>query len=800
MKKRKTTGILAILCTFAISAQAQPKEVYPGASEKSPSRAQYSSWLNNTNEGATEAQTLINLDFFKWLHDTFGMQLEIYAFDAGLIDGKRFYGSMDSERFRSKFPTGFGNVHSKAKEMGTRLGLWGGPDGFGDTPESALARKEMMVSLCRDYEFELFKMDGVCGPLRLNEGKDTDLADMLEQCRTYSPDLILLNHRLNLGKAMPHATTYLWDGRETYVDVFTQNTMTAPHNRAGTLAIGLTPNLERLVEDCGVCLSSCLDGWDDEMVLQAFNRSLILAPEMYGNPWLLNDREFPKLARLYNLHRKYADILVDGKQLPSEKYGDFAVSRGNTKTRLITLRNLSWEPRTFKLALSEEIGLGEKSKIHVRTYHPTERIVGDFRFGETVDVTVPPFRTMLVLASSEAMTSGDLGIEGVDYEVIRDVAGTAAEIRLKGLPGTSAEVRIPPYIKVRRALLDGKDVTKEIRKGMPVTFDGKALAQPSHRHIGTPERIDASGTDTRALYEATAFAADNNALEVRSLQRAGKTGIPEVKAARDAFFGQEAFVQRGIWDKYLFDGNMDTGFWPSRKYGWDQRVKGGCFRLDLGKECHVDSLIVKVRDMYAMEPFLTEEGNYVQVSSDLKEWRNVLFISGLEMVIPIDGKMRYMKMNPFPEAIAEIEVYAEGKKMDGSAFRASNLFADGNYMNCKALWKCSFVLNELANGSYLSIALNGEHGVEGAYVAATVDGKLIGAPSRATSYQSNTWEYVNGRSSSNYTYYIPLTEDMVGKKIEVFVMGYDKERLDFKPEVWISSRDPYKEKTLVIER
>lgn len=790
--------MLAILSTSIMSAQH--KDVYPGADEKSPSKAQYSSWLNNTNEGATEAQTLVNLDFFRWLHDTYGMQLEIYAFDAGLIDGKRFYGSMDSERFRSKFPTGFGNVYDKAKEMGTRLGIWGGPDGFGDTRESAEARKEMMVSLCRDYDFGLFKMDGVCGPLRLDEGKDEDLADMLRQCRIYSPDLILLNHRLNLGKAMPHATTYLWDGRETYVDVFTQNTMTAPHNRAGTLAIGLTPGLERLVEDCGVCLSSCLNGWDDEMILQAFSRSLILAPEMYGNPWLLSDREFPKLARIYNLHRKYADILVDGMQLAQEKYGDYAVSRGDRRTRLLTLRNLSWEPRTFTVSLSGEIGLTDKGRIHVRSYHPTERIIGDFRYGDNVEVTVPPFRTMLLLASSAAMTSGDLGLEGADYEVIRDVAGSAAEIRIKGLPGTSSEIRLPSYVKASRVLLDGIDVTREIRKGMEIDFDGDPLTLPFHRHIGTPQRTDVASADTKSLYEATVFSADNNALEVRSMQRSGDTEIQEVNAARSAFFGQDAFIRRGVWDRYLFDGDMGTGFWPSSRYGWNQRVRGGCFRLDLGKEYHVDSLVVRVKDEYAMEPFLIAEGNYAMVSSDLREWKSVLFVSGLDMVIPVNGKMRYMKMNPFPDAIAEVEAYAEGKKIESRAFRASNLFADGDYMDCKALWRHTFTLNESAAGSYLSVALNGEHGVEGAYVAATVDGRLTGAPSRATSYQSNTWEYVNGRSSSNYTYYIPLTDDMKGKQIEVFVMGYDSERLDFKPEIWISSRNPYSEKVLIIER
>ena len=64
----------------------------PGATELSPSRSQYFSWINNRNEGSTEAQTLANLEFFKWLHDEYGKQLDIYAFDAGNIDGPQYYG------------------------------------------------------------------------------------------------------------------------------------------------------------------------------------------------------------------------------------------------------------------------------------------------------------------------------------------------------------------------------------------------------------------------------------------------------------------------------------------------------------------------------------------------------------------------------------------------------------------------------------------------------------------------------------------------------------------------------------
>lgn len=88
------------------------------------------------------------------------------------------------------------------------------------------------------------------------------------------------------------------------------------------------------------------------------------------------------------------------------------------------------------------------------------------------------------------------------------------------------------------------------------------------------------------------------------------------------------------------------------------------------------------------------------------------------------------------------------------------------------------------------MALNGKHGIEGAYVAAKIGDQYIGAPDRAVSYPSNTWEYVNARRDHDYTYYIPLKESYVNKKIEVFVLGYDKENIEILPEVWISSMNP----------
>ena len=57
-----------------------------GKTEKSLSVPQYFSWVNHNNDGTTEEITLTNLDFFAWLKREFGMNIEIYAFDAGNFD------------------------------------------------------------------------------------------------------------------------------------------------------------------------------------------------------------------------------------------------------------------------------------------------------------------------------------------------------------------------------------------------------------------------------------------------------------------------------------------------------------------------------------------------------------------------------------------------------------------------------------------------------------------------------------------------------------------------------------------
>ncbi len=791
--------IIVLITLITINLEAQENvPVYPGANEKTPSLSQYFSWINNTNEGSTEAQTLANLDFFKWLHNEYGMVLDIYVVSAGAIDKAQWYGSMDSEEFKVQFPNGFDPIYKKAKEMGTRLGTWGGPDGFGNTPEEEQARIDMIVKLCRDYEFRLLKLDAVVGQLR-DEKQDAFLK-MMTECRKYSPDLIFLNHRLNFSEeAKKHATTFLWGGVETYIDVHLPNwKITAPHHRAAAISRDVVPGLMRLTEDHGVCLSSCLDYWEDDLILQAFNRSLILSPQLYGNPWFLRDDEYPKLARIFNIARKYGPIMVNGMVLPEEKYGEKAVSRGDSGTRLITLRNLKWEQSETEINIGEEIGITDNTKFEVRLLHPVERVLGKFDKGDKVTIPVDPFRTALVLICPE--NEGGIGVKGCDYELVQDVAGKPVRMILKGFPGTRHTIKLDKADrKFSVAELDGGDVKSLVKgRSISIEFPGEQLKEDYHRKLADLTPCDVP-KDAEALYEATIFSTDNNALEIRELERSGKTLIPEVKVARDAFLNQPLFSARGLWGHYMFDGDPETSFYISRRRHKAPILNGGSLRLDFGKAVAMDKLIIEVGSEHALQPWKTEEAVFVEISEDLKEWQQLRILAKNTMKIKLDPEkpVRYIRFRGTPDKIIEITGFLNGKALDRSDWRGSHLFSPYAEIAAEKAWSASTIINEIHDGTYIAVALEGEHGIEGAYAAIRVDGKPVGASGRSPSYPVNPWEYPVVKVNSHYTYYIPLTKEMEGKEIEMLVLGMKGGVKKFKPTAYLTCYPkPYKKMEL----
>ncbi len=749
-----------------------------GADERTPSLPQYFSWINNTNEGSTEKQTLINLDFFRYLKETYGMEIKIYAWDAGNFDGaSEGYGDLNGEKFRSQYPEGYKNVVSKAKELGISMGLWGSPDGYGDDPQTEKERFDFFVHLCKDYGFGEFKLDGVCGQLRPE--KAPLFAEMLEECRKYSPGLIVLNHRLPLYEAEKNVTTFLWNGQETYVDVLIHNNVTAMHNRAYMFSRGHVEGLQRLAEDHGVCISSGIDYFEDELIYQAFNRSLILAPETYGNPWFMRDDELPKFARVYNLHRRNASVLVDGMLL-GEEYGCEACARGSGEKRFISTGNDTWETKTIKIKLDRSIGLEACGQVEVNLHHPHERHIGVFAYGDGVEIELMPFRATLIEVSS--VNAAEPMLTGCDYEVIKeDENGVPTEIKML----TCGNEDIYLLNKGEKSFFTHGEKT-DIKEKAPV-------------YIGELNEVTKYPENGEELYETAMFAVDNDALEVRSINRSGSTAIPEVQACRDAFFGQTTYKLRGCEAKNMFDGDPDTFFdAQSRTYADGLRINGGCLRIDAGKVLDADSAEIEFfsADTPTGEVALQNIPARAEISSDLKTWRtsdvvSVSTLNGdltvpvvkykvhtiydlkgklLKAVYPLTGAFRYLRMAQPMDRIYAVRFMKNGKEIKPAAPKANNLQSHPMYNRMQMLMARELTLPEYKEGSRLAVAINGYHGDEGVFCVAEIDGEKRGFPSRAPDYKANIWEHCVCRCGSNYTYYLPLENGLAGKKIRIYAV------------------------------
>jgi len=339
-------------------------------------------------------------------------------------------------------------------------------------------------------------------------------------------------------------------------------------------------------------------------------------------------------------------------------------------------------------------------------------------------------------------------------------------------------------------------------EAVPVSFPGVPLAEAYHRKLADMDPVPIPA-DAEALYEATVFAADNNALELRSLSRSGGTNVPEVKAARDSFLKQELFIERGLWDRYMFDGDPTTAFYVSRRWHASGAINRGSLRLDLGAATRMDELVINVGSEYALQPWKTEEAVFLETSLDLAAWTAHKILAARVMRVKLEPSLpiRYVRFRGFPERILEVEGFLDGKPLERSGWRGSHLFSPFSRITVFRAWESSFKLDQIPRGSYLAVALEGMHGIEGAYAAVRVDGKPVGAPDRSPSYPGNPWENTIDNTASHYTYYVPLDEDMIDRQIDVVVLGIDDANLDFKPRVYITAYPaPYVAKRLLLYR
>jgi hypothetical protein len=429
-------------------------------------------------------------------------------------------------------------------------------------------------------------------------------------------------------------------------------------------------------------------------------------------------------------------------------------------------------------------------------------------------VLVDPFRACLIKVS--AGVSDELTIEGCAYEVIREVDGRPIEVDLLGMPGQRANVRLAqtgPDRDLRRVRLDGRSFSSLIGGStVRATFPGRQLQRFPLQHLADLQR-SVVPDDAEAIYESCCFAGDNNALEIRSLLRAGPSRHAPVEAARAALLESEPFLAQGIWDRFLFDGDARTAFRPHRHTYTHGRQPVGLLRVDLGVPVEAGAIrLLGVPADYTCES--------VQASADLRSWIELdcgIDVPGsLAIGLPDATPIRYMRLQPAPLSAAGVAAYpredpasdaddhlrphlVRGGGGGGGGGRASNLFASYDERPARFAWSATIEIDEVLPTSYLAVCVPGDYGTDGAWAALRVDGHIIGAPDRAPSYIDNPWEHY-GSGDGNYTYYFPLDETMLNREIEVVVLGMVDGMRSVRPSVWLCPGSwPWVEMRLTLE-
>jgi hypothetical protein len=444
--------------------------------------------------------------------------------------------------------------------------------------------------------------------------------------------------------------------------------------------------------------------------------------------------------------------------------------------------------------------LTKKGNAKVRLYHPYISDLGTHAYGSKVEVEVLPFRSALVKVTTQKETDR-IALSGIPYQIINDRVGNVKQVKLLGKPGERYQVRLETGVKkLKTATIDSESTDALLAgKTVNITFPGEKTTANYHRKLADLNACPIPD-DAASIYYATCYAADNNAFEIRSLERSGTTAIPQVRKARDAFFNQRLFRGKEAWDKYLFDDDPVSAYSIDFRWG-DRRLnsKSGLY-LDLGEIIKLDKLIFQTPDIYSFIPWHLGYGESAYISADLKNWKKIVFWpeTNAELDLSKESAIRYVRIETCPMRISEISGYRNGVKTDRSKWKASNLF--GEFRNVQKAWKTEVTLDHINKGAYLCVALDGKHGYEGAWVGFKIDGQYVGAPDRAPSFNSNVWEFYDGsKKDKNYTYYLPLTQDMKGKKIEAYILGFNQD-ISITPSIWLTAYPiPFESKMLELE-
>jgi hypothetical protein len=150
----------------------------------------------------------------------------------------------------------------------------------------------------------------------------------------------------------------------------------------------------------------------------------------------------------------------------------------------------------------------------------------------------------------------------------------------------------------------------------------------------------------------------------------------------------------------------------------------------------------------------------------------------------------------------EVEIIKNGVRVEPAAARhATVLFSPYEKAKSQHAWQATVsIAPNPAPRSYLCVAINGEHGSNGACAALRNGATWVGATQRAVSFPAVVFEYGPSRRTANNTYFFPVTPEMQGKKLDVVVLGQADCGPEVKPEVWTTVYpNPYTSVELLLD-
>lgn len=778
----------------------------------------YFDWLCHDNSGPRESEVLANFAALRRLKELYGLQFDIYNSDAGLVESQGTYYPQFKANFLSRFPAGLKPLAEGSKALGMRLGLWLGPDGFGERPEEMAARREQLLSWVRDFNVGLFKMDTVVSELAhpdkyILEKKYQSLADALAEARRLDPGFVAINHRINDSPYMLTITDcLLWRGEETYIDVHISNETASLYNRDCSIGRELSSEFYgtpfRQFEDHGICFNSCLEKWEDDLVAQAFGRASVLSPEMYGTFFFLGDEDYPRLARLIQLHKRLEPLLKNSVPLPG---GDIAHADGASS--LVLVRNMTWEPALKSIPLDASIGLAAApgTPLTVRQRHPWEILMkraGDGAVvGGTLAVELDPWSLRLIQIDTVAPT--EPLVAGVPYEIVPGPDARSFDLKLLGTPGRKADVTFLNFGGRSVRTRAGRPVPTGA-KPWPVSFPGAAAAGPSFARLADLRDDPAAVPEGQRLAELAKFGIDDDALEVREMVRLKRepSRLAEIEACR-AYMWDKVAAAEGTF-RNAFDGDPGTrwsdGF-PRRSPFTGSpaayRSETSLWRIDLGRPTDLATLelrVVRRTDAAFLEA--------VETSSDLRTWARTdgLSLAAAERIpaagslrqrgktvrifdvdagdkravtvsVPLaGGPCRYVRIRGRNFGVSEIFGYdGAGRPLDRSGWRATNFL--GETPAPRRVLTAAHVPADDAPGREYAVAVTAGPAkfdpVDGVYVVALVDGRPVVPGHRAPSYPYHNYEWNSGAPKlAGMTFRLPIDRSWQGKTVEFRVMMF----------------------------